>query len=349
MFREFWVRSGGRRAEFANSDQVKRLKRVREMAPAESAAGGLSTAPPAAAVDPAAALPPAAAVDPAADAKTRSLRNVGLIRLRLAKLFTQQRKAGQDSWATLEKQHNTSLAREAISNQSNEAGPSAVKARILRRYELPVRLRLVLHDHAAAPGREGEHACILEVLDSIRLPELQQLVNDRFAARMQKGGGKRRHLRPMWVKSSGETVPIDSQRTLHAWLDDKWCSHPVLLHLLDEVTATSQALDLADQASAVFEQHDEDGSGSIDAAELTCMLQGLLRQSVPGCSERLVQHWVEAEFTQADTDGNGSLDFDEFCLLFNRLSEWSRRQIVATNQHVQLYKRISEHYLEVVH
>ena len=328
---------------------VKRLKRVPEMAPAESAAGGLSTAPPAAAVDPAAALPPAAAVDPAADAKTRSLRNVGLIRLRLAKLFTQQRKAGQDSWATLEKQHNTSLAREAISNQSNEAGPSAVKARILRRYELPVRLRLVLHDHAAAPGREGEHACILEVLDSIRLPELQQLVNDRFAARMQKGGGKRRHLRPMWVKSSGETVPIDSQRTLHAWLDDKWCSHPVLLHLLDEVTATSQALDLADQASAVFEQHDEDGSGSIDAAELTCMLQGLLRQSVPGCSERLVQHWVEAEFTQADTDGNGSLDFDEFCLLFNRLSEWSRRQIVATNQHVQLYKRISEHYLEVVH
>jgi len=62
-----------------------------------------------------------------------------------------------------------------------------------------------------------------------------------------------------------------------------------------------------------------------------------------------VQHWVEAEFTQADADGNGTLDFDEFCLLFNRLSEWSRRQVVATNRHVQLYKRISEHYLEVGH
>ena len=76
-------------------------------------------------------------------------------------------------------------------------------------------------------------------------------------------------------------------------------------------------------------------------------LQELLRQSVPGCSERLVRHWVEAEFTQADTDGNGTLDFDEFCRLFNKLSEWSRRQLVATNQHVQLYKRVSEHYLEV--
>lgn len=289
----------------------------------------------------------AAAEAPATEAKARSLR-VGLIRLRLAKLFTQQRKAGQDSWATLEKQHNASLAREAISNQSNEDGPSVVKARILRRYELPVSLRLVLHEHAAAPGREGEHACLLEVLDSIRLPELQQLVDDQFGARLQKGGGKRRHLRPMWVKSSGEAVPIDSQRTLHAWLDDNWCSHPVRLHLLDEATATSQALDLADQASAVFEQHDEDGSGSIDAAELTHMLQELLRQSVPGCSERLVRHWVEAEFTQADTDGNGTLDFDEFCRLFNKLSEWSRRQLVATNQHVQLYKRVSEHYLEVL-
>lgn len=316
---------------------------------------------------------PAAAVAPAVDGKARSLRNVGLIRLRLAKLLTEQRRAAQDSWATLEKQHNASLAREALTNQSNEAGPSAVKARILRRFDLPVRLRLVLHDHAAAPGREGEHACLLEVLDSIRLPDLQQLVSDRFAARQQKSGGKSRRLRPMWVKSSGETVPIDSQRTLHAWFDDKWCSHPVVLHVLDEETATSQALDLADQASAVFEQHDEDGSGSIDAAELTRMLQGLLRQSVPGCSERLVQHWVEAEFTQADTDGNGTLDFDEFCLLFNRLSEWSRRQVsiathqhvsvakpdpnlnpspspnqvIATNQHVQLYKHISEHYLEV--
>jgi hypothetical protein len=289
----------------------------------------------------------AAAEAPATEAKARSLR-VGLVRLRLAKLFTQQRKAGQDSWATLEKQHNASLAREAISNQSNEDGPSVVKARILRRYELPVSLRLVLHEHAAAPGREGEHACLLEVLDSIRLPELQQLVDDQFGARLQKGGGKRRHLRPMWVKSSGEAVPIDSQRTLHAWLDDNWCSHPVRLHLLDEATATSQALDLADQASAVFEQHDEDGSGSIDAAELTHMLQELLRQSVPGCSERLVRHWVEAEFTQADTDGNGTLDFDEFCRLFNKLSEWSRRQLVATNQHVQLYKRVSEHYLEVL-
>ena len=231
---------------------------------------------------PATAAPAAAAAPvnaPAADTKTRSLRSVGLTRLRLAKLFTQQRKAEQDSWATLEKQHNTSLAREAISNQSNEDGPSVVKARILRRYDLPVRLRLVLHEHAAAPGREGEHACILEVLDSIRLPELQQLVNDHFATRLQRGGGKRRHLRPMWVKSSGETVPIDSQRTLHAWLDDKWCSHPVLLHLLDEATATSQALDLADHASEVFEQHDEDGSGSIDAAELTRMLQGLLREA----------------------------------------------------------------------
>ena len=56
-------------------------------------------------------------------------------------------------------------------------------------------------------------------------------------------------LKLMWLKANGETVVVDSQRQLHAWLDEKWCTHPAILHVLDEALATSKALDLADQAS----------------------------------------------------------------------------------------------------
>ena len=273
------------------------------------------------------------------------------LRLRLTRLLSKQQEAEKDQWAELEKTHNVKQARAVITQQSEiKAADSAqVKARILRRYELPISLKLVLHERAAAPGREGERCCMLEVSDTIRLPELQQLIDERFAARFPAQCRGQR-LRPMWLRDSGETVPIDTQRALHAWLDDKWCTHPVLLHLLNDATATCEALDLADQASTVFEQYDEDGSGTIDAAELTGLLQGLLRHSsvedVPGLNERMVEHFVEAEFAQADKDRSGELDFDEFCRFFNKLGDWARLQLVATNQHVQVYKRISEHYLE---
>jgi hypothetical protein len=71
-----------------------------------------------------------------------------------------------------------------------------------------------------------------------------------------------------------------------------------------------------------------------------------MRLTELGVTEQMVGHFVAQEFAAADVDGSGKLDFDEFCRYYNKLSDWARKQLVSHNQHVHIYKTISEHYLE---
>ena len=199
---------------------------------------------------------------------------------------------------------------------------------------------MALHEHAYAEGRVGDSYRMAEISDSIRLEDLLEVARHRFARE-----GRTQVLKLLWLNHEGVTVAIDSQRKLHQWLDSAWCNHPVALHVIDEATATTDALDLADRASSLFEQYDDDGDGYIDEAELGKLLQSM-RLTELGVTEQMVGHFVAQEFAAADVDGSGKLDFDEFCRYYNRLSDWARVQLVSHNQHVHIYKTISEHYLE---
>ena len=300
-------------------------------APSSSAADLLSVAATALS-EPAQSAAPASAL--------RQLRAVG--KLAMMRVLIEQTQEKVDKWAELERRNNVASIKRAIESKDEKLHHELEKGRILRRFNLPITLKVVLHDTAYAPGREGEHCFMAEVPDKVSLAELQQLVKQRFSRKLRKG----RKLRLMWLTGDGHSVLIDSQRALHQWIDDKWCTHPVILHVLDETTATSDALDLADRASLVFEQHDVNGDGTIDRGELSSLLHGMLSANGPQLSPHAVEHFVEAEFARADTDGSAGLDFDEFCRFYNKLSDWSRLQLVATNQHVHVYKIISEHYLE---
>ena len=230
-----------------------------------------------------------------------------------------------------------SMQKKLASMQKDDKG-----GRILRRYNAPITIKMVLHEHAYAEGRQGEAYRMVEVSDSIRLEDLLEVARHRFH-REAKGG--QNSLRLLWLTDEGKTVHIDSQRVLHQWLDDAWCRLPVILHVLDDATATSDALDLADRASMLFEQYDQDQNGLIDRAELTNLLQSMDLTNL-GVSQLMVDHFVSEEFERADTDKSGKLDFDEFCRYYNKLSDWARMQLVTHNQHVHIYKVISEHYLE---
>ena len=260
----------------------------------------------------------------------------------MMRVLMEQKQDKVDKWAELERRNNVAIIKRAIESKDEKLHQELEKGRILRRFNLPITLKVVLHDTAYAPGRKGEHCFMAEVPDKVSLAELQQLVKQRFSRKLRKG----RKLRLMWLTGDGHSVIIDSQRVLHQWIDDKWCTHPVILHVLDETTATSEALDLADRASLVFEQHDVNGDGTIDQAELSSLLHGMLSANGPQLSHHAVEHFVEDEFARADTDHSAGLDFDEFCRFYNKLSDWSRLQLIATNQHVHVYKIISEHYLE---
>jgi hypothetical protein len=212
--------------------------------------------------------------------------------------------------------------------------------RILRRYNAAVTVKMALHEHAHAEGRDGDSYRMAEISDSIRLEDLLEVARHRFARE-----GQTQVLKLLWLNDEGVTVAIDSQRKLHQWLDSAWCCHPMALHVIDEATATTDALDLADRASSLFEQYDDDGDGFIDEAELGKLLQSM-RLTELGVTEQMVGHFVAQEFAAADVDGSGKLDFDEFCRYYNKLSDWARKQLVSHNQHVHIYKTISEHYLE---
>ena len=62
----------------------------------------------------------------------------------------------------------------------------------------------------------------------------------------------------------------------------------------------------------VFDQFDEDGGGSINAAELGAALKKLGKEASPDELAEMVR--------EADTDGNGAIEFEEFAGMVDRLS-----------------------------
>ena len=59
-----------------------------------------------------------------------------------------------------------------------------------------------------------------------------------------------------------------------------------------------------------------DGSGSIDAHELTPLVSEMFPDS--GLSAGEVDDWVTTVLLELDADGTGTLDFDEFVIMINR-------------------------------
>ena len=72
-------------------------------------------------------------------------------------------------------------------------------------------------------------------------------------------------------------------------------------------------------AEDAFSRADEDGSGTIDGAELKRLLLGLLQNEGLEYEEATVDEFVAKEFVAADKDGSGDVDFDEFVEYYNQL------------------------------
>ena len=72
--------------------------------------------------------------------------------------------------------------------------------RILRRFNMPVMIKLVLHEHAYAEGRTGEEYRMVEVSDSIRLDGLLELARHPEAAEILRADPER------WKRNAAEEV-----------------------------------------------------------------------------------------------------------------------------------------------
>ena len=75
----------------------------------------------------------------------------------------------RDEWYALEAQAAVKDVESAIKEQDRRLSLKVEKAdvgRILRRYNAPITIRMVLHEHAYAEGRTGEEYRMVEVSDS---------------------------------------------------------------------------------------------------------------------------------------------------------------------------------------
>ena len=139
-----------------------------------------------------------------------------------------------------------------------------VSARKTKRFNSLLTLKVVWH---AAPTADGdtqpERTFLMETQDSVYLPELTRLVQQRLGVTCK--------LRLLWLSKSGETIALDSQRVLERFADREWCSQPWVLHAHEDTKAATQALALTDSAKALFDRYDVNNNGRIDRRELCCV------------------------------------------------------------------------------
>uniref|UniRef100_A0A7S4BB23 Uncharacterized protein n=1 Tax=Chrysotila carterae TaxID=13221 RepID=A0A7S4BB23_CHRCT len=151
----------------------------------------------------------------------------------LAAAFLERIAQEQAEWSVIEQQGNVQLVRAAIEKEDKavkDRKSVARQSRILRRFDAAITLKLVLHTSGRAIDMQDEEYRMVEVSDWIRLSDLIDLAKHRFSTKQ-----KSQTLSLLWLTQQGSTIKIDSQRMLHQWLDESWCSHPIILHLVDEV------------------------------------------------------------------------------------------------------------------
>merc|ERR1719359_2745287 len=91
---------------------------------------------------------------------------------------------------------------------------------------------------------------------------------------------------------------------------------PSYLHLISRLRA-KVAADKRDELQEVFAQYDKDQSGDLSMREVSSILLDLGLQPRTRAEQEEIQLMME----EVDEDGSESCDFEEFCVLFQRISE----------------------------
>lgn len=98
--------------------------------------------------------------------------------------------------------------------------------------------------------------------------------------------------------------------------DDPEFDFPAYLQLISRLRS-KVAADKRDELQEVFAQYDKDHSGDLSMREVSLILLDLGLQPKTRGEQEEIQHMME----DVDEDGSESCDFEEFCVLFQRISE----------------------------
>ncbi len=216
--------------------------------------------------------------------------------------------------------------------------------RPLRRFGVKMMVVLI-HHRISAKGNETLHRRMVAMEDRMKWDKMQHWV-DIILSRHEHA---KTSVRFEYISQNGERHPIHNQRTLQAWLDTVWCSHPPRLHVYEFTNAdlVNQALNHTEEVRRIFEEYDENKDDYLSLTELKEMMLDLdLFESI-GCSKDDLAMYVVEEFEKADADKTSLLSFEEFVSYYNSMRDVLKQRLSSgEHKHKKVYDDFREEFVE---
>ncbi|KAL1514487.1 hypothetical protein AB1Y20_003586 [Prymnesium parvum] len=144
----------------------------------------------------------------------------------------------------------------------------------------------------------------------------------------------------------GRSHQIDSSKTLHRWIDQRFATHPPVLHIYDTHDLVVDQQEHMRNVMAIFNEYDKDGSGHLSFAELKDMVMTMGLAKSYNVAEEQVEAFAVAQFRKADMNGDKLITFDEFVDYYNGLRDVLKDSLIHHNKHTFTQLRFKEQYVE---
>ena len=198
-----------------------------------------------------------------------------------------------------------------------------------------VTLKIVILGPDGLPQRQ----LLVSTTDSLRFGELKKLVQARC------GGHHTRQCRLLWLHQSGETIEL-SQQTLRHYMLAEWCNMPWTVHVHDPQDAPLERILLADMARVLFERFDINRDRTIQRRELVRLFKDLNLEAL-GCSDVVVENFLQSEFLRLDKDASAGLDLHEFTSYVTSMARWMRQELLVESNAHQIFALLASRAVEV--
>ena len=251
--------------------------------------------------------------------------------------------ANQDVKQKLKKQNKAEKAK----------AEKALDMRKMKRFNNLINVKLVMH------GCADGTVHMIETQAGIYLNKLSEQVQKLLNI-------EKKRLQLLWLTKGGETVLLDSQRTMDQFQDAEWCTQPWVFHVNElpppkgkekkgkgkgdsgggEAPGEAVAISLNTEAKALFDRFDINDNKLLDRSELGRMLQEVDLSKLQ-VSRKLFDRYLASEFNNIDEDASGGIDLPEFTKYVTDMTLWMRDELMATASHKNVFMTLASRAIEI--
>lgn len=191
----------------------------------------------------------------------------------------------------------------------------ALDARKMKRFNNLINVKLLY----------GSTSVMIETQAGIYLNKLSEHVQELL-------GIEKKRLQLLWLTKDGDTVLLDSQRTMDQFQDAEWATQPWVIHVNEkplppakaakagkgkkgavpeEAAGETTKISLQESAKTLFDRWDINDNKRLERSELARMLKEVDLSQL-NISQKNMDRYIQSQFNEWDADSSGAIDLKEF-------------------------------------